>query len=202
MKSAAASTRFVVLFAGVGGQGALSAARFLGEAGHRLGLSLTVSQLHGMSQRGGAVQASVCFGTDQVASPGCAEVDVLVGLELLEALRMADRVGPRTTVLCNRLLIPPPAVSLSGAKVPTADEVLAELRKRAKALHVLDAVGLAERAGARAAVNTVMLGALVALGSSPVSAQSLLETLRATAAPSTVPVNERALSLGQGALST
>lgn len=196
MKPAAvAAPRFVVLFAGVGGQGALSAARFLGEAGHRLGLPLTVSQLHGMSQRGGAVQASVCFGSDQVAPLGGAGVDVVVGLELLETLRMLGRVDARTVVLCNRWLLPPPAAALSGAKLPALDEVVAELRRRAKAVHLLDANGLADRAGAHTAVNTVMLGALVALAGCPVSADVLRATIRA-AAPASAAVNDRALALG------
>jgi indolepyruvate ferredoxin oxidoreductase beta subunit len=202
MKQQPSPARFVVLFAGVGGQGALSAARFLGEAGHRSGLALTVSQLHGMSQRGGAVQASVCFGSDQVASLGGTGVDVLVGLELLEALRMIGRVDARTVVLCNRLILPPPAAALTGAKVPTEEAVLAELRKRAKKVHVFDAVALAVQAGARASVNTVMLGALTSLPQFPVSAEALASAVLATSSARTGPVNERAMAAGSKALSS
>lgn len=200
MKAAALPSRFVVLFAGVGGQGALSAARFLGEAGHRSGLALTVSQLHGMSQRGGAVQASVCFGSDQVVSLGGAGVDVLVALELLEALRMMGRVDARTVVVCNRLILPPPAAALTGAKLPTEALVLSELKKRAKQVYVLDAVALAQEAGARASVNTVMLGALTSLPDFPVSAEALRSAVLATSSARTGPVNERAMAAGSKAL--
>ncbi len=200
MKGACANGRLVVLFAGVGGQGGLSAARFLGEAGHRLGLALTVSQLHGMSQRGGAVQASVCFGSDQVVALGRAGVDVLVVLELLEALRVADRVDGHTTVLCNRWLSPPPAAALSRQKVPTEDEVLDALRKRAGTVRVVDAVKLAERAGSRGAANAVMLGALTALPGFPVPAEALARVVSAASTGRMVGVNERALAFGAAAL--
>jgi len=200
MKPVASPQRFVVLFAGVGGQGALSAARFLGEAGHRMGQALTVSQLHGMSQRGGAVQASVCFGSDQVVSLGGAGVDVLVGLELLEALRMIGRVDARTVVLCNRFLLPPPAAALTGAKLPTEAQVVDELRQRAKQVVVLDAVALADQAGGRASVNTVMLGALAALPGFPVTAEALRTAVLAASSSAAGPVNERAMALGSSAL--
>ena len=158
--SAGTAARRLFLFAGMGGQGVLSAARFLGEAGHRLGLPVTVAQLHGMSQRGGAVQSTVTFGGEQVLAYSRGPVDVLVGLEMLEVLRVVDRVGPGTTVLCNERVSPPPHVAQSGGKVASAGEVAALLRERAGATHILDAAGLARRAGAPAAVNVVMLGAL------------------------------------------
>lgn len=187
------------MFAGVGGQGVLSAARFLGEAGHGLGIPVTVSQLHGMSQRGGAVQASVCFDSEQVLSFGRGPVDVLVGIEMLEVLRTLDRVGPGSTVLCNECVVPPPHAAQAGAKVPSAGQIAELLRERAGAARLLDAGALARRAGAPAAVNVVMLGALSRLPVCPVPEEALLEAIRRGSAPAAWVANREAFALGQAA---
>ena len=178
----------------------LSAARFLGEAGHRLGLPVTVAQLHGMSQRGGAVQSTVTFGGEQVLAYSRGPVDVLVGLEMLEVLRVVDRVGPGTTVLCNERVSPPPHVAQSGGKVASAGEVAALLRERAGATHILDAGAMARRAGAPTAVNVVMLGALSRLSVCPVPAEALLEAIREGCAPAAWAANREAFALGRAAV--
>jgi indolepyruvate ferredoxin oxidoreductase beta subunit len=188
---------FVVAFAGIGGQGALTAARALGAAGHRRGIAVVVSQLHGMSQRGGSVQSFAAFGTDRVLPPETRPVDVLVGLELLEALRMAARVGPATTLLCNLSLVPPPSVSFAGASAPDLDVVVAALRSRAGRSHFLDAAALAERSGS---VNAVMLGALAALPECPVPAEDLLAAILDAGRRAARDVNARAFAAGRASL--
>lgn len=191
----------MVAFAGLGGQGVLSAARLLGEAAFRRGVPVTVSQLHGMSQRGGAVEATVCFHGPHTLAPGSRHVDVLVGLELLEALRLAARLGPGSVAVVNRWLLPPPGAVLARVPIPSEEEVLGALGARAAALHVLDVNALADQAGARPAANAVVLGVVCALGVVPVDSDDLLEAIRRLGAPETRAINERAFALGCNSVS-
>ncbi|MBI3183568.1 MAG: 2-oxoacid:acceptor oxidoreductase family protein [Myxococcales bacterium] len=181
-----------ILFAGVGGQGVLSAARILGEAAHHSGIAVAVSQLHGMSQRGGAVQATVLIGASERLHPGGAPVDVLVGLELIESLRAAHRLDKGSVALVSRWLLPPRGFG----GVPAPEQVLAELRARAGTVIEVDAPSLADRAGSRAAVNSVMLGALSRLASLPFGPDEILAAMRGGAGAELSEVNRRAFALG------
>lgn len=187
------------LFVGVGGQGALSAAGFLGEAAFRKGLGVTVSQLHGMSQRGGSVQAAVTIGTERVLSPASVAVDVLVGFELIEAARLGARLTATSTALCNGHVVPPVQAALLGSPVPTAEALEAALRQRCGAVRVVDALTLAKRAGNAGALNAVMLGALSCLPLCPVGADELLSAILDLGSPRAGDFNRRAFALGRAA---
>ena len=192
-----------VAFAGVGGQGILSAARLLGEACHRSGLCVTIAELHGMSQRGGAVQTTVSIGDTGGAggslSPEGERLDVLVGLELVETARLAPRLRADSTVVCNRWLVPPQRSVLMRRPVPKADVIVAELRRLTEILVLIDANGLAEQAGAQTGANLVLLGALAALPACPVSPEALLDVIRDFGRDADRTARERAFSLGMAA---
>lgn len=190
-----------VLFVGVGGQGALSAAGFLGEAAFRKGLAVTVSQLHGMSQRGGSVQAAVTIGSERVLSPASMPVDVLVGLELIEAARLAVRLTASSIVLCNHHLVQPVQAALLGQSVPSVQALEAELHRRCASVKMVDALQLAEEAGHSGALNAVMLGALSCLPQCPVTGLELLEAIQERGSPRALRFNQRAFALGQEAMS-
>lgn len=197
--SSAARPR-TVLFVGVGGQGTLTAARLLGDAVHRRGdQPVVVSQLHGMSQRGGSVQAAVVIGSPEVLPPGSSRVDVLVGFELLEAVRAAPRLDARSVVLCNRWRVLP--ATPAGAEAPAPEALCAELERRAGRCFFIDAMAVAERAGALANVNVVLLGALTQLPECPVSAAQLLEAIHQRTSERQWDLNQRLFALGREALS-
>jgi indolepyruvate ferredoxin oxidoreductase beta subunit len=187
------------LFVGVGGQGALSAAGFLGEAVFRKGLPVTVSQLHGMSQRGGSVQAAVTVGTDRVLSPASQPIDVLIGLELIEAARVSPRMAMESVALCNLQVVPPPQLALNDEAPPAMSALLDEVKRHAAGVWTVDALALATRTGNPATLNTVLLGALSALPLCPVSEQELLTALLEKGSPRARELNRRAFALGRDA---
>jgi indolepyruvate ferredoxin oxidoreductase beta subunit len=186
-----------VVFVGVGGQGVLSAAGFLGEAAFRAGMKVAVSQLHGMSQRGGSVQAAVTIGTDRVLSPANAQVDVLVGLELIEIARMLDRVDRNTVVLASDQLIPPAQLAVTDTAAPTRDRLLEAIQNCCGRLQVIDALSLAKRAGHQSSLNAVMLGAFSALPECPVDPKAILAVMLQEGAPKARDFNRKAFALGR-----
>jgi indolepyruvate ferredoxin oxidoreductase beta subunit len=147
------------MIVGVGGQGTLLASRILGSVAIRAGYDVKVSEVHGMSQRGGSVITFVRYG-DKVYSPivDRGEADVILSFELLEAARWAEYLRTDGVIITNDRQIDPMPVITGAAQYP---ENLAEkLRAAGLRVDAFDALTLAEEAGTSKAVNLVLLGRL------------------------------------------
>ena len=148
-----------ILIVGVGGQGTLLASKFLGAAAGFAGADVKVSEVHGMSQRGGSVVTCVKLGND-VKSPIIekGEADVILSFEQLEAVRWISYLKPQGTVIVNTQKINPMPVVSGAAVYP--DNVMEVLEKSDITLYALDALKVAEECGTAKAVNIVLLGVL------------------------------------------
>ena len=148
-----------VLFSGVGGQGILTSGRLLGLAALRAGLDVKMSEVHGMSQRGGNVDAHVRIG-EVVPSPLIPRggAHFLVSFEKLEALRYMDFLRPDGVVLVSDLEIHPLASNLKDAAY--VKEIDAVLAQKAPRLLTLNAIEEARTLGDVRMVNVLLLGAL------------------------------------------
>lgn len=147
-----------VQLAGVGGQGVITVARLLAEAALRDGLHVVQGELHGMSQRGGAVTAQLRISDAPIESPQvpAGRADLLVALEPVEALRRLPSLAPQ-----GRLVSATRPVE-NVDDYPALEEVLAALRALPGAL-LLDAHGVAVAAGSARSENFVVAGAAAAL---------------------------------------
>ncbi len=143
------------LLAGVGGQGVVLTGDILAEVGLRLRLDVKKADVHGLAQRGGAVEACVRWGK-LVNSPLIAAADFLLGLESLEAARCAARLRQGGVALVNRHRLLPPG--LSPADYPNDEEVAR--RFAGKNLHWVDATAAAASLGNPILAGTVLLGHL------------------------------------------
>ncbi len=180
-----------VVLAGVGGQGVLTVAALLAEAGHRDGLTVAQGELHGMSQRGGAVRATLRLADGPVAGDLVPRggADVVIGLEPLEALRCLPWLAPGGTLLASTEL----KDELPGYPADVADRV-------ASAGGVLvDALGLARSVQAPRSVNVVMVGAaLPLLPLVPETVEACIRSLFAARSQKLVDRNLAALRAGLG----
>lgn len=146
-----------IMIVGVGGQGSLLASRILGAAALGSGYDVKVSEVHGMSQRGGSVVTYVRYG-ENVASPVICEgeADVILSFEKLEAARWLPYLRIGGTVVTGTQEINPMPVITGAAKYPDA------LCEKIKALGVdiisEDAVAIAEKAGSEKAANVALIG--------------------------------------------
>ena len=154
-------TKFDFLLVGVGGQGVLLASDILAEVGLRAGYDAKKSEMHGMAQRGGTVVSHVRW-AEKVLSPliGLGEVDYLLALEKLEALRYIEMLRPGGTVIVNNHRIPPVSVSSGNDEYPDDQGMKRVLSEVAAAVHFVPGVELAKELGNARASNVVMLGAL------------------------------------------
>lgn len=148
-----------IMIVGVGGQGTLLASKLLGKLLLTRGYDVKVSEVHGMSQRGGSVVTYVRWG-DKVYSPiiDKGEADMILSFELLEAARWAEYLKTGGTILTNTQKISPMPVIIGAAEYP------AQLEEKLRALGIdldaFDALRLALQAGSSKAVNLVLLGRL------------------------------------------
>ena len=185
-----------VMIVGVGGQGTLLASRVLGSAMLSQGVDVKVSEVHGMSQRGGSVVTYVRYG-DKVYSPIIAqgEADVLLAFEALEAARYLPWLKPEGTVVVNTQQMDPMPVVTGVAEYPK--DILGKVREQGVKVAALDALGMAEEAGSSKAVNVVLIGAMAKKLDLP--KEVWIDTIKETVPSKFIDMNLKAFELGYNA---
>ncbi len=151
-----------ILIAGVGGQGTLLASRVLGRYALLCGKDCKLSEIHGMSQRGGSVVTHVRIG-DKIHSPVIWEggADMIIAFEMLEAARVRHFLKKDGILLVNEEQILPMPCIMGAAEYPA--DLKNDLSKKVSKVHFVKALEKAMEAGTSKAANIVMLGALCKL---------------------------------------
>jgi indolepyruvate ferredoxin oxidoreductase beta subunit len=188
-----------IFLTGVGGQGTLLASRLLGEAAMVAGYNPMVSETHGMAQRGGIVVSTGVLGDLQspLISPG--EADIVLGFEALETFRALDRCHAKTLVIANTATLMPYPVAIGQARYPSVAQMFQRLAAQVGALLAFDAGALAHKSGSPLAVNMVLLGALAATESLPITAQDILSVIHTRTKEKFLASNLKAFELGAAA---
>ena len=185
-----------IMIVGVGGQGSLLASKLLGKLLVEQGYDVKVSEVHGMSQRGGSVVTYVRFG-EKVYSPLICEgeADYLISFEKLEAARYAPCLKKGGRIVTNTQQIDPMPVIVGKAEYPEA--VLEELSQKGVRVDAIDALSLAQQAGSAKAVNIVLMGHLSR--NFDFTEEEWLEALTESVAPKFLEMNKKAFALGRNA---
>lgn len=185
-----------VMIVGVGGQGSLLASKLLGHLLLEQGYDVKVSEVHGMSQRGGSVVTYVRFG-QRVYSPVIdrGEADYILSFELLEAARWLDYLKPGGQVIVNTQQIDPMPVITGAAAYP--QQLVEQMQAAGCSVDAMDALILAEQAGSAKAVNIVLMGRLSHYFSLPEEAWQA--SLNACVPPKFLELNRKAFALGRKA---
>ncbi|MBQ7597408.1 MAG: indolepyruvate oxidoreductase subunit beta [Clostridia bacterium] len=182
-----------VMIVGVGGQGSLLASKLLGALLIRRGYDVKVSEVHGMSQRGGSVVTYVRFG-EKVYSPviSTGEADFIVSFEQLEAARYLDCLKKDGKIIVNAQAIDPMPVITGAAEYP--EGILDALKAQGVCVDAIDALALAQKAGNAKSVNIVLMGRLAKYFDIPYDAW--IDEIRQIVKPQFVDVNLKAFELG------
>ena len=185
-----------IMIVGVGGQGSLLASKLLGHLLLAQGYDVKVSEVHGMSQRGGSVVTYVRFG-EKVYSPiiDQGEADLIVSFELLEAARWLPYLKKGGQIVTNTQMIDPMPVITGAAQYP---EHLEEKIAGKARLDALDCLELARQAGSAKAVNIVLMGRLSRYFDFP--EEDWLESIEACVPARFIDLNKAAFSLGEGGI--
>ena len=184
-----------IMIVGVGGQGTLLASRILGNAVIRMGYDVKVSEVHGMSQRGGSVVTYIKYG-DKVYSPiiDNGEADIVLAFELLEAYRALPALKKGGRLIVNDQRINPMPVITGAAQYP--ENILEKLSPKVDTTAV-DALALATKAGSFKAVNVVLIGVMAK--STNIPYEVWIDTIRDTVPAKFLDINIKAFELGYNA---
>lgn len=185
-----------VMIVGVGGQGTLLASRILGNVAMAEGFDVKMSEVHGMSQRGGSVVTYVKYG-DKVYSPIISEgeADIILSFEELEAYRWLSYLKDGGTLVVNTQQIDPMPVITGAAKYP--ENIVEKLKAKADGIISVDALALANEAGNSKAVNVVLLGLLAK--NSDIEKEKWVQAVKETVPAKFLEVNLKAFELGYSA---
>lgn len=182
-----------VMIVGVGGQGTLLASRLLGQALISEGFDVKVSEVHGMSQRGGSVVTYVKYG-DKVFSPIVQEgqADYILAFEQLEAGRWLKHLKIGGEMIINTQKIDPMPVVIGSAEYP--EGIIDAIEAQGINTVALDALSLAIEAGSSKSVNVVLIGVLASI--MELEKNVWIEAIKATVPEKFLAMNLKAFDLG------
>jgi len=183
-----------VMIVGVGGQGSLLASKLLGHLLLSEGYDVKVSEVHGMSQRGGSVVTYVRFG-DKVFSPVIdkGQADYIVSFELLEAARYVEYLKTDGHIVVNTQTIDPMPVIIGAADYP--EDLVSKMNDKGFKVDAMDCLSLAEEAGSSKAVNLVLMGKLSTFFDIP--EEKWIKAIEECVPAKFVELNKKAFALGR-----
>ncbi len=183
-------------FCGVGGQGILLASEVTSSALLQAGMDVKKSEVHGMAQRGGSVEAHLRYGK-KVYSPliELGTVDIQLAFEMLEAMRYLPYLHKNSKLIVNTQQIMPPAVATGKALYP--EKILETLKEHGLEVVAIDAFEIAKKAGTVKAANVVLVGALSAY--LPIDEEIFKEVIRQRVPKKFIDVNLTAFAEGRNA---
>ena len=182
-----------IMIVGVGGQGTLLSSRLLGAVLTTKGYEVKVSEVHGMSQRGGSVVTYVKYG-DEVYSPIIekGEADYILSFEQLEAARWLPYLKQGGKLIVNTQMIDPMPVVIGAAEYPQG--VIEAIAATGTDITSIDALSLAVEAGSSKAVNVVLMGVLAS--KTDIAYDTWVEAVKATVPAKFLELNLKAFDLG------
>ena len=186
-----------IMIVGVGGQGTLLAGKLLGCVLMAQGYDVKVSEVHGMSQRGGSVVTYVRFG-EKVYSPVIdkGEADIIVSFEKLEAARWLEYLKPGGQIITNTQEIEPMPVITGAAAYP--EQLVEKMQAAGAKVDAKDFLAIAESAGSAKAVNIALMGRL-SCSFPEISEQQWQKAMEACVPPKFLELNTRAFEMGRSA---
>lgn len=183
-----------IMIVGVGGQGTLLASKLLGKLLLGKGYDVKVSEVHGMSQRGGSVVTYVRYG-DKVYSPVIDKggADVIISFEMLEAARWVEYLKKGGLMITNTQQVNPMPVIIGACEYP--ENLVEKIKALDVKLDAFDALKLAEEAGSSKAVNIVLMGKLS--NSFDFTEEEWLEVIEQSVPAKFLELNKKAFMLGR-----
>ena len=182
-----------IYICGVGGQGIIKTSVIIGEAAMNQGLNVVMSEIHGMSQRGGSVSTELKIGDYNSSIIPKHGADMLLSFEPIETVRGLDKVNDDTKIVFNTHPIVPAS---SDKPYPGVGNITDVLKENFKHVLPIDGTKLAMDAGNVLALNMVLLGAVTADDKFPISKESVIAAMKNNLKPKFNELNLKAIESG------
>jgi len=167
-----------IYICGVGGQGIIKTSVIIGEAAMNEGYDVLMSEIHGMSQRGGVVSTELKIGEYKSSIIEKNNADIILAFEPIEAIRALDKANKDTKIVFNTYPIIPSTLIQFNQTYPNINEIIANLNENFNSVYPIEAEKLAIEAGSLLSLNMVLLGATIANDKFPLSKEAIIKAMK------------------------
>jgi indolepyruvate ferredoxin oxidoreductase beta subunit len=189
-----------VYICGVGGQGIIKTSVIIGEAAMNEGYEVVLSEIHGMSQRGGVVSTELKIGNYKSSIIEQSKADVLLGFEPIEAVRGLKKANENTKIVFNSHPIIPSSLSQTDQNYPEVSRIITSLKDNYKHVYPVEGEKLAKDAGSLLSLNMVLLGSAIAHDTFPLSKEAVIKAMKSNLSSKFHDMNLKAIENGYGAV--
>ncbi len=172
----------------------------IGEAAMLEGYDVVMSEIHGMSQRGGSVSTELKIGNFKSSIVEESKADLILAFEPIEVLRGLNKANKDTTLIFNTFPIVPSTLTQTGETYPEIDDIIDNLKDNFDSVYPIEGNGLAIDAGSILSLNMVLLGACVANDDFPLSKETVETAMKNNLAPKFHEMNLKAIENGYNAI--
>ena len=190
---------YSIYISGVGGQGIIKTSVIIGEAAMLEGY-VVMSEIHGMSQRGGSVSTELKIGNFKSSIVEESKADLILAFEPIEVLRGLNKANKDTTLIFNTFPIVPSTLTQTGEIYPEIEDIVKNLKDNFDSVYPIEGNGLAVDAGSILSLNMVLLGACVANDDFPLSKETVETAMKNNLAPKFHEMNLKAIENGYNAI--
>ena len=194
------NSNYSIYISGVGGQGIIKTSVIIGEAAMLEGYDVVMSEIHGMSQRGGSVSTELKIGNFKSSIVEESKADLILAFEPIEVLRGLNKANKDTTLIFNTFPIVPSTLTQTGETYPEIDDIVKNLKDNFDSVYPIEGNGLAVDAGSILSLNMVLLGACVANDDFPLSKETVETAMKNNLAPKFHEMNLKAIENGYNAI--
>lgn len=185
-----------IYICGIGGQGIIKTSIVIGETALHNDMNVVMSEIHGMSQRGGVVSTELKIGDDH--SPIIQEggADLILSFEPVEALRALRKSNKDSIIVTNISPVLPSTINQQDVDYPEVDTIIDELESKVSKVYAIDANKFAKDAGHPLSMNMAMLGAATAISTFPLEKDDVIEIMKENLPPKSIEINLKAFDKG------
>ena len=194
------NNNYSIYISGVGGQGIIKTSVIIGEAAMLEGYDVVMSEIHGMSQRGGSVSTELKIGNFKSSIVEESKADLILAFEPIEVLRGLNKANKDTTLIFNTFPIVPSTLTQTGETYPEIDDIVKNLKDNFDSVYPIEGNGLAVDAGSILSLNMVLLGACVANDDFPLSKETVETAMKNNLAHKFHEMNLKAIDNGYNAI--
>ncbi|MBE6488154.1 MAG: indolepyruvate oxidoreductase subunit beta [Methanosphaera stadtmanae] len=185
-----------IYICGIGGQGIIKTSIVIGQTALKEDLNVVMSEIHGMSQRGGVVSTELKIGEDESPIIQDGAADLILAFEPVEAIRCLEKTNKDTTVVVNTSIVLPSTINQQDVDYPDVEDILSELKGKVKDVFSMDANQIALNAGHPLSMNMAMLGGVTAVDDFPLEKDDIIETMKENLPPKSIDINLEAFNQG------
>ncbi|MDR0900557.1 MAG: indolepyruvate oxidoreductase subunit beta [Methanobrevibacter sp.] len=181
---------------GVGGQGIIKTSVIICEAAMNEGYEVVMSEIHGMSQRGGVVSTELKIGDYKSSIIEESNADMILGFEPSEAVRALNKANNKTKIVFNTSPIIPPTLTQFNQTYPDINKIIANLKNNFDYVYPIEGEKLAIESGSLLSLNMVLLGSAIANDTFPLSKEAIIKSMKNNLAPKFHDMNLKAIENG------